>query len=107
MTTPDINEILRADPVNCSRGAPMGQANLHCAKGALHLQMVRTPDGYSADGTYWGLPGLGGYLYCAFNGDDDQEFAAAMGTRLFVRAHTRAGAKLELFKHYRGLTFKR
>lgn len=83
---PNINAILRKNPVNCRYGAPMGRRNQFSeADGKLYLQRVKFVDGdYSPDGTYWGI----GYgvlpLWCAFHPDGE--------TMIFVRAANREAA---------------
>lgn len=105
--TPNINRILRRTPVGCARGAPLGARSFNYADSPLYLQRVNFVDGdYAPDGTYWGGNSKSGDLWCAFNGEDE-DFAAASGTRIYVRAHSRAGAKMEIFKHYSGIKFKR
>ena len=65
----DINHILRSNPKNCTRGAPMGrgfgspQAGEQC-----HVQQVTLDSGgYDASGAYWGIRAVGRRLYCAFS----------------------------------------
>jgi hypothetical protein len=102
--TPNINKILRNDPVSCRRGSPMGQATWHDSDSPLYIQRVRlTDDVYAPDGTYWGLPSN---LWCAFNGDDDR-FAAGHGTRIYVRAEYRDEAKRKVLALYPNVTFRR
>ncbi len=94
MTTPNINTILRAAPVNSRRGAPMGMSNVmdDRATATLYLQRIQLVDGdYAADGTYWGGP-PSQPLWCAFSLGQD----GAMVNRIFVRAQTRAEAKAVL-----------
>lgn len=92
MKTPDINAILRADPRSGKYGAPMGCSNWDDSTGPLYLQRVRFVDGdYGADGTYWGGGRGSEPLWCAFNGDD-AEHKAGHGTRIYVRAKSRAEA---------------
>lgn len=88
---PNINKILAADQRACHRGAPLGDPGFNESASPLHLQQVRLDSGgYGPDATYWGLGG--DRLYCAFNGDDER-FAPAMGTRLYVRAANRKEAR--------------
>jgi hypothetical protein len=102
--TPDINQILRKDPVWCGRGAPMGRSDWHDSKSPLYLQKVRMVDGdYAPDGTYWGS---GTPLWCAFNGTDDR-FVAGAGTRIYLRAIDRKDAKVQIQARYPGVTFRR
>lgn len=103
MTTPDINRILAANPRSCARGAPLGDRNLTDAHSPLYLQRVRFTDGcYAPDNTYWGMPAD---LWCAFNGEDD-DFAPAMGTRIYVRAKNRREAALHILADH-DVTFRR
>ena len=55
MTTPNINTLLRAEPTNSSRGAPMGASSrLDDPDLPLYVQRIQFIDGdYAADGTYW------------------------------------------------------
>lgn len=102
MPTPNINKILRASPVSCARGAPLGAGSFHECGQRLYLQRVRLVDGcYAPDGTYWGA---GVPLWCAFN-TADGEFATAMGTRIYTRAITRQQAKQRILDEYRSATF--
>ena len=102
--TPDVNHILRKDPVWSARGAPMGQRNWHDSDSPLYLQKVEFVDGdYAPDGTYWGS---GTPLWCAFNGTDN-EFVAGAGTRIYVRANDRLSAKVAIHAQYPGITFRR
>lgn len=106
MATPNINQILRKDPRHTSRGAPLGDTNFHQATSPLYLQRVHFVDGdYAPDGTYWGNNGTP--LWCAFNGDDDEEYAAAQGTRIYVRAKTRSEAKTSILADYPNVRFFR
>jgi hypothetical protein len=103
----DINKILRATPRNSSRGAPMGDTD-HIAYPAcvppLRCQRIQLVDGdYGPDGTYWGASSP---LWCAFNGDND-EYAAGQGTRIYVRALTREGAKQALMQLYANVWFRK
>ncbi len=102
---PDINQILSRNPRSCTFGAPMGDRDTDQSDSPLHVQRVRLVDGdYGPDGTYWG--GGGEHIYCAFNGEDDK-YAPAMGTRIYVRAYTRAGAIEAIRESYPDATFKR
>lgn len=104
MKTPSINAILRKTPVSCKYGAPMGRRN-HCdADSPLYLQRILFVDGdYAPDGTYWGG---GSALWCAFNGEDDQ-FAAAAGTQIYVRAVSRADAMRDILDRHPGVVFRK
>ncbi len=104
--TPSINTLLKKDPVSCSRGAPLGAVNFNESDGPLHLQMVYLDEDYAPDGTYWGGGFKTPHLYCAFNAEDDK-FAAAQGTRIYVRAWTRDEAKAEVLSQYPDVTFLR
>lgn len=82
MKTPDINQILRATPRSCSRGAPLGAGNTFDEdSGPLYVQRINFIDGdYAADGTYWGgRPSAP--LWCGFSFDGL--------SRVYVRAHNR------------------
>lgn len=83
---PDINKLLKRDPVNMTRGAPMGAGNFADELSIpLLLQRIQFVDGaYAPDGTYWGC---GKPLWCAFN-PKTADFKAADGTRIYVRATT-------------------
>lgn len=97
--TPDINALLRAHPVNSSRGAPLGASN---SVGDLtqpcHLQRLRLVDGdYGADGTYWGnSPGHGAVWAC---------FTPDLATLIYVRAQTRKQAADAVFEVEPCITF--
>ena len=101
--TPDINQILRKDPVWSQYGAPMGQRNWHDSSSPLHLQKVQLDGDYAPDGTYWGS---GTPLWCAFNGTDS-EFVAGAGSRIYVRANDRLSAKVAIHAQYPGIAFRR
>lgn len=103
--TPNINTILAKNPRPCSRGAPFGDSSFFNTTSKLYLQRVEFVDrDYAKDGTYWG--GGGKPLWCAFNGDDS-EYAAAMGTRVYVRAWDRDAAKKEVLSQYPEAKFVR
>ena len=102
--TLNINRILASRPVTCRYGAPMGMRNCNDSTSPLLLQRIRFVDGdYSADGVYWGG---GSPLWCAFNAEDDQ-FAPAMGSCVFVRADDRAEALAIITSQYAGIKFRR
>ena len=89
----DINAKLKADPVNCSRGADIGRRDWgliehHERPMTMYLQRVRLVDGdYDLGGAYWGgPPSLP--MFCAWAEDDE--------ARVFVRAKDRTAAKLEV-----------
>lgn len=109
----DINKILRANPRNSSRGAPMGDTDRfpenHDWARPLRCQCVNFVDGdYAPDGTYWGKSPKAGYVYCAFNdGRDGDEYAPAMGVRLYTRAFTYEQAKARFKKKYPEIKFLR
>jgi hypothetical protein len=99
----NINQILRNNPRSSKYGAPMGARNTDQADTPLLLQRVSLVDGaYGPDGTYWGHPDD---LWCAFNAEDG-DYAAAMGTRIYVRANDRAAAIQAVLEDY-DVTFKR
>lgn len=85
MSTPDINKILKARPVQQRYGAPLGaKCHLLAPENKMYVQRVQMVDGdYSWDGTYWG-----GYpsppLYCAFDVEGQN--------RLYYRGKTRKEA---------------
>jgi hypothetical protein len=83
-----INQLLAEPRYNgCSiRGAQMGRSARINGDGPLHLAYVRFVDGdYDLGGAYWGSPAD---LYCAWS-DDEM-------TMIFVRASSRAEAKIEV-----------
>lgn len=92
---PDINKILKADPVSCKYGSPMGARNRYADDDKpLYLQRVYLSHGYSPDGTYWGNPNN---MYCAFSPDSE--------TRICIRANNRKQAIAKLQLEYDGITF--
>lgn len=105
--TPDINAILRKDPRSCRYGAPLGdrsRLNSDTVPLPLYLQRVHFVDGdYGPDGTYWG--GGGEPLWCAFNGERDEQYAAAFGTRIYVRARNRREALHRVLAEFPDVTF--
>lgn len=110
MAEVNINKILRANPRSCARGAPMGDSdNTAGPLKNLRCQRVYLVDGdYGPDGTYWGASSKAGHIYGAFNdGQDGDQYAPAMGVRIYVRAHTYEQAKREVAKRYPGATFAR
>jgi hypothetical protein len=95
----NINSYLAKNPVNCTRGAPMGSASFIELNNytPLHLQQVRIDSqGYAPDGTYWGI---GETLWCAYDEDDY--------CRLWVRAPSRRSAIEKLSTFDNRLMFKR
>jgi hypothetical protein len=107
MPTPNINQILRKNPRSCRYGAPLGDRNFHDSEGPLLLQRVQMVDGdYAPDGTYWGGGFLTKPLWCAFN-PEDERFAPAQGSRIYVRAFTREQAISEVREIYPDATFKK
>lgn len=110
MAEVNINKILRTKIRNSARGAPMGALdNVEGPLTNLRCQRVYLIDGdYGPDGTYWGASAKAGHVYCAFNdGQDGDQYAPAMGVRIYVRAHTYEQAKREVAKRYPGATFAR
>jgi hypothetical protein len=89
-----INKWLKDNPVNCSRGAPMGAASVAVSDQPLHLQELEMVDGaYDRSGTYWGAYSREqGAMYCAFSED--------LETCIYVRAHSRSHAKYLIIAHY-------
>jgi hypothetical protein len=92
----------------------MGDSNMYDGSIYLHLQRVRLVDGdYGPDGTYWGQGSKPEHrLWCAFNPENAEnsagdEYAPAMGTRIYVRAATRADAKAAVKKDYVNVRFYR
>ena len=84
----------------------MGARNFHDSQAPLHVQRVRMVCGdYAPDGVYWGTS-RGTAIYCAFNGDDCPEFSPAHGSRIFVRAVSRADAMRQVTAQFE-CTFKR
>lgn len=85
--TKDINSHLRANPVNSSRGAPMGARGKNDSEQSLYLQALDMVDGdYDRSGVYWGCRSAKhGGMYCAFSED--------LETVIYVRARSRAEAK--------------
>jgi hypothetical protein len=65
----DINHMLRVNPKNSHRGAPMGRGFGSPQVGErCHLQQVDLDSGgYDASGAYWGGRAVGQRLYCAFS----------------------------------------
>ena len=107
MKTPNINQILAKNPRSCRYGAPLGYRPHNESESPLYLQRVLMVDGdYATDGTYWGSLS-GEPLWCAFNGEDCEKFAPAMGSRIFVRAKTRAQAIAEILDRWPDTKFKR
>lgn len=104
----DINKLLKNNPVNTSRGAPMGDpgyindgqplTGLNCQK----LGMVDYC--YGPDGVYWGGPGPSGHMYVVFNGPND-EYKEACGLLKYVRAHSRNDAIDKFNSQYPGYSF--
>lgn len=87
MPTPNINAILRANPVSARYGAPLGAYNRDKAPEGMrrYCQRVRFVSGdYGPDGTYWG----GGFgtspLYAVFT--------VGLETLCYYRAPNRAAA---------------
>ena len=99
----NINAKLKAAPVNCSRGAPMGRSDWGVTRHRwcpmmMYLQRVRLIDGgYDLGGAYWGSGG--DPLFGAWAEDDE--------ARVFVRAKDRTAAKLEVKRHLPNARFFR
>lgn len=110
-----INQILRANPRNSARGAPMGASDYVSERyggklPALRCQCVFLVDGgYGPDGTYWGVSLREGHIYCAFNDGQDSadECAPAMGVRLYTRAFSYQHAQKKFRETYPEIEFVR
>ena len=78
------------EPVDCSRGAPMGRREYTEAPTVPHsVRVFRVrldSGGYDDGGAYWGLESRGALLYCATDGAN---------YRMFCRAESRLRALLE------------
>lgn len=79
-------------PVNCSRGAPMGRHEFgqaqDCEPRTVRLFRVNLDSGgYDDGGAYWGLSSRGESLFCATDGGD---------YRRFVRSQSRLSAVADL-----------
>ena len=99
MATPNINTLLRAEPTNSSRGAPMGASSRLDDPGLpLYVQRIQFIDGdYAADGTYWGGP-PSAPLWCGFAGTVN---------RVYVRANSRAEAVAEILEQFPDALFRK
>lgn len=102
---PNINQILRADPVNSQRGAPMGDSGFQGeVTKPLHLQKIAFVDYcYGADGVYWGS---GEPIWCAFNQDGDGG-TAGMVFRIYTRAPSRLQALAQFLELHPDTLFLR
>ena len=96
MTTPSINKLLRASPVNCKYGAPMGASNrFDNPDEPLYVQRIRFVDGdYTPAGVYFGG---GEPLYCAFSDSN----------RIYIRAGSRAEALEKVLEDWPEAKFAR
>jgi hypothetical protein len=96
--TININTILKANPRDGKRGAPLGMPNVfpkEPTRERIYCQHVRfVDDCYSLDGTYWGAPAN---LWCLFT--------ESQSLRAFVRANNRRDA-LRAFYALPGNPFK-
>lgn len=96
MTTMDINERLKRDPVTGSMGRRDWQAPSQ-TRGVFTLQRVKLDKGgYDLGNAYWGT---GDDLFCAWGdpveGDPHQE-----QVRIFVRAKHKAEARAKVLAEY-------
>jgi len=90
----NINKFLRDNPVNSSRGAPMGSRNVF-EGGKVYVQRLQMVDGdYGPDGTYWGA----GRLYVGMSEE---------GTLIYVRAKNRAAALTAFREKFADIVFAR
>ena len=98
----NINKWLKDHPVDCRRGAPLGDRGDRGPRDdnyRFHLQRIIFVDiDYDRAGTYWG--GGGGPLY-GFMCYDDEDGVV----RGFVRAWDRADAKEEVKSEYPNARF--
>lgn len=94
MATPDINKILKSQPVSSKFGSPMGARNrFDNPDEPLYVQRIRFVDGdYAPDGAYWGG---GEPLYCAFSDSN----------RIYIRADNRAKALEKVLEEWPGAEF--
>lgn len=93
MTT-NINKILAKEYRHRPSGTPMGCKDVVEDVSRLLVQRVQMVDGdYAPDGTYWGNSPKHGYIYCAFD-------ESGYGTRIWVRAHSRAEAVRKVVETY-------
>ena len=99
----DINKWLKEHPVDCSRGAPLGDSGQEGRKDypyMFYLQRIKMIDhDYDLAGTYWGMgrEPLFGYM-----GEDDEGLV-----RGFVRAMSRVSAKARITDEYPSARFFR
>jgi hypothetical protein len=93
MTTPNINQTLRAHPRNSAAGAPMGtRERFDDPAQPMYVQRIDMVDGdYAPDGTYWGGP-PSAPLWCAFSADG--------ANCIYVRGATRAVAVAALLADF-------
>jgi len=94
--------------INCSRGAPMGRADIHgipdsVYKFRLH-KVALDSGGYDRGGAYWGHGGPGP-LYVAYAECDPRY--SDLFPRLFLRAPDREAAKDYVRDEYPNATFYR
>lgn len=100
----DINKWLKEHPVDCSRGAPMGDRGDEGPrddKYKFHLQKIDLRQGYDPAGTYWGgnyVSDLYGYMGYSEDG---------VQVRGFVRAAFRTHAKAQVRADYPNARFYR
>lgn len=104
----NINQLLKANPVNCAYGAPMGDPGyikVDQPLNGLCCQRVRMVDHtYGPDGTYWGGPGPTGHIYAVFNAGND-EWQPACGLLKYFRAHGRSDAIRQFLARHPGYSF--
>lgn len=92
--TININKILATEYSYRPSGTPMGARDVVEDLSRLYIQKVQMIGGdYAPDGTYWGGSPKHGYIYCAFD-------ESGYGTRIWVRAHSRAEAVLKVVEKY-------
>ena len=105
----DINQLLKVSPVNCLRGAPMGDPGyINDGQPMIGLccRRVRFIDGdYGPDGTYWGASKTG-HIYAVFNAGNDK-WKPACGLLKYFRATSRTDAMRQFMVKYPGYSFIR
>lgn len=106
---PNINQLLRANPASCSRGAPMGDSGFikpdQPLTGLLCQRITLVDGDYGPDGTYWGYVPRE-HMYAVFNGAN-AEYKPARGLLKFYRATSRHGAIAQFHAQYPEYNFAR